>query len=305
MAKQAIKLLSIFLFVFLMQTASLCADTALREEVISDYDHALHVTEDLNIYEDDIFEIIPRLGQASEAIMADDYEKADALLSEINEDFETIRSSKPAQWKRALRLEWLEIYLDIFQKYAFLALLAYILVRFPYYRKQLRTDKISLKAKVILMLLTSSAAIFLSSFDLIKYGKSAWAFLDIQVVLVAVGGLLGGIGVGAGAGLLLACFRWIVNPDHLIYAVIIVGVGILAGFAAKRIKSYGDSYKIGAVVGALAGDVSRASDLCSSAWSIAYSSGFSKCRNSGFSGRVRRFYFLCDCLRRIERGSQA
>jgi len=92
--------------------------------------------------------------------------------------------------------------------------------------------------KLLLPFLAGGLAIFLSFFDLTRYGESAWSFFDIQVVLTAIAGMLGGFWVGFFSGLIAGAFRWMLKPDVFSYFWVVLGAGVLAGLFSGWIKNY-------------------------------------------------------------------
>ncbi|HTL46486.1 MAG TPA: histidine kinase [Verrucomicrobiae bacterium] len=217
------------------------------------YDKAVALAGELNVGEEDILHILPKIRMASQAMMNGEFSKADTILGEALEDLALINSQRPEHLQRTFRLEWLEIYREIIQKYAILALLAFLLIRVPYFRRMLHADRISVMGKVYLAMMTVITALFFSFFDVSRYGESAWAFFDIQVVLLAIGGLLGGLWPGVLSGFLVGAFRWVLNPELHVYFWIALAAGTLGGLGARSIRSFRNTAKAGLLTGAAAG----------------------------------------------------
>lgn len=227
------------------------ADT--KEEILAKYETAVQQAEDLHIYEDDTLQVIPKIRLAGNALLNDDAERASAVLNEALSDLKLLQSRKPSSLKASFRLEFLEIYADVLQKYALLVLLALAFVRWPYYRKMLKGDSLNPYGKILIALLAGLFSIFLSFFDFSRYGESAWTFFDIQVVTLVIGGLLGGVRAGVFAGALAGLFRWLLKPGFISYLLIVVGAGLLAGIFSKRIKNFRQSAKPAFVCGSVIG----------------------------------------------------
>ena len=223
---------------FLLGRLSLsAAETISRDEVLTKYEEVAHLTEKLNIHQEDVLQILPKLRLATSALFTENYLQANRFLDEALQDLSLINSQGTAHARRSFRLEWLELYWGIVQKFAIIALFAFLLVRLPYFRHMFCREHFPLISKIYLTLLLSVAAVFFAFFDVSRYGEAAWVFFDIQVIFVAAGGLLGGIWAGLMAGALVGAFRLILSPQFMFYALIILSVGIIAGFFARGIKT--------------------------------------------------------------------
>ncbi|MBI4115739.1 MAG: histidine kinase [Candidatus Omnitrophica bacterium] len=220
-----------------------------KEELLDKYEKAISLAEELNVYQEDILQILPKIRVASKALLRDNFEQANRLLDEALSDLNLLQAKRPRGIKAEVKLEWLEIYIEVLQKYAVLALLAYFLIRWPFFGKMLKTSLLSLNAKTLLSVFMSFFAILLSFLDFARYGESAWAFFDIQIVLITVSGLLGGAWAGLFSGMAVALFRWFLKPELPIYVAMAVAAGVLSGIFSHKIRNIQSSRKIGFGIG--------------------------------------------------------
>lgn len=244
---------------FLLLSMPVSAPAADEPAVLGRYDKMVDLAEEFRIFEEDVMNLIPRIKEVDGALLARDYDRAENLLEEIEMALEVLRRERENEMNRSFRLEWLEIYREIVQKYAVLALLAYFLVKLPYFRRKLAGDRMNVMARIYLAMLVAWGAIFFSFIDLSRYGDSAWAFLDIQLVLVAAGGLLGGLWCGLLAGGIVGFFRLVLKPDVLHYFALALAAGVLGGlmtYLRRFLKhTWSLSLACGLVIGLLHGTV--------------------------------------------------
>lgn len=236
-----------------MPAVLLAAAGPAKEKAIAKYKQAVDLAEKLNVYREDIFHVVPRIRLAGESLLRENYAQADQILGEVLEELRILEAKKPAEGYQAFRLEWLEFYREIIQKYALIALLAYLFIRIPYFRNMIRKGGFSLTGKIYLSLLIGIFAILFSLFDLVRYGESAWAFLDIQVVFLAVGGLLGGVLPGLFLGTVVGIFRWVIKPEFLVYFSVALMAGVLSGLASRRMTDFQKGPRLALGVGLLIG----------------------------------------------------
>ena len=223
-----------------------------KEEVIKKYERAIYLAEELNVYREDILHVVPKIRFAVQALLRDDFVQADRVLDRALDDLKIVEGKRPTRRQRAFKQEWLEIYLEIVQKYAVTALFAFLFVKFPLFRRMFRRERLTVVDKIYLTFTASAGALVFSFFDLARYGDSAWAFLDFQVVFLAIGGLIGGIWPGLFAGALVAAFRWSLKPAFLYVGVALLAGGV-SGFLSRRIKSFQATEKMGFAAGTLVG----------------------------------------------------
>jgi len=243
-------LLCLFLFSY---TAEALAEEVSKQAVLQKYEKTIKLAEELNVYEEDVHYVVPKIRIAYEALLENDFERADRVLNEALADLQLLEKLRPTRIQRALRLEWLEIYREIFQKFAVLALLAYLFARFPYFRKSIRTNRFTVMGRIYLSFLVAFGSILVSFIDLSRYGESALAFLNIQVVLLTVGGLIGGLGVGIFSSILVALFRLALASDFTLFLIIVLGAGIVGGVFSRWIQNYEAPAKMSLLAGSIVG----------------------------------------------------
>ena len=118
-----------------------------------------------------------RGGKADDPLL---FNEVDEVAQKVFADLELLKTQKPVSIKSRLKFAWLELYFDLFQKFIFLLLFAYCFVRVGYFNRMLHRNRLLPFGKVYIALLFSSVGIFLSFFDLVRYGASAWGFRRIE-----------------------------------------------------------------------------------------------------------------------------
>ena len=170
-----------------------------KEDVLSKYEKAITISEEMHLAREDVFHLLPRIRLAGEALLKNDFNRANTVLDDVLNELDLVRKNRPKELQSRFRLEWLEIYLGIFQWYAVLALLGLVFGR--WYRVKERFAKIPRKGAWRIAIIGSFLAVIFSFFDLSRYGESSWAFFDIQAVMAVLcgfwGGWTGGIVAGA------------------------------------------------------------------------------------------------------------
>ncbi len=232
---------------------SLSAGPAAKDEVISKYEKAVALAEEMHVYQEDIFHILPKIRVASQALLKEDLQQADRVLNEALSDLEALQATHSQGIRTNFKAEWLEMYLDVFRHYAVLALLAYLLVNWSFFKVMLKRKQIAPNGKLLLTVLVIFFSSILAIFDLSRYGESAWIFFDIQLVLVVVASLLGGFSTGFFSGAGILAFRWVLRPEVTPYFVVVIIATVLGGVFAQKIKSFQSSAKPGFLCGLLVG----------------------------------------------------
>lgn len=209
-----------------------------KKEVLARYENAIEEAEALFLYEEDLLKVLPRIRLTSSALMRDDLDHAAEVLEDVERDLKVLKTNQPRRFMERKKMEWLETYVDIFQKMAILGFLGYLFVKWPYYNCMLRRKRFTTAGRGYLVLLTAGLSILFSFLDLARYGESGWAFFDLQVVLVTLGGLLGGVSVGLAAAAIGGSFRLLLGAHFSIYLWMMLGIGALAGLFSRRISNY-------------------------------------------------------------------
>ena len=232
------KLLKSCLFLSVLFAFLVClipsGSAATKEEALSKYEKAITLSEEMHLAREDVFKLLPRIRLAGEALLQNDFNRANTVLDDVLSELYLVRRNRPKELQSRFRLEWLEIYLGIFQWYAVLALLGLVFGR--WFRARERLKSTGRPGAWRIAILGSLLAVVFSFFDLSRYGESSWAFFDIQVVLAVLCGFWGGWLGGIGAGILLAIFRWILKPGIWVYPAAVLIAGILGAFWGRRVK---------------------------------------------------------------------
>lgn len=229
------------------------SDPVNREEVLRKYQEAVDVAHAENVYQNDILKILPRIRNATKLLVQGEYEESSVLLDEILYDLKLVESQIPKQLHQAFQLEWLKIYRDVIQKYAVLALLAYFFIQVPYFRRMIRSESPAIMGRIYLTILFGCGSIFFSLFDLMQYGETAWAFLDIQVVFLTLTGLIGGFWPGLAAGFLVGVFRLVLSLHFWIYFLIAIMAGAVGGLFYRKMRNIAHAERVSFICGSLVG----------------------------------------------------
>jgi len=224
-----------------------------KEDVLAKYEDVIARADELNIYREDPSNLAPKIRLATHLILRDAFEEAAPVLDEALLDLQYLELIRPKRHNQVFRLEWLEIYLDIFQKFAILAFLAFFSIRMPFFYKMTKLNRATIMRKFYLTVLVVIFGIFLSLFDLKRYGASSWVFIDYHVIFVAIGGFLGGFWPGLLSGIAMGAFRWFIDPNILTSFGITITVGLLSALFShhfRHVKSLVIPFLVGVVAGA-------------------------------------------------------
>ena len=179
----------------------------------------------MHLAREDVFHLLPRIRLAGEALLKNDFNRANTVLDDVLNELDLVRKNRPKELQSRFRLEWLEIYLGIFQWYAVLALLGLVFGR--WYRVKERFAKIPRKGAWRIAIIGSFLAVIFSFFDLSRYGESSWAFFDIQAVMAVLCGFWGGWTGGIVAGVLLALFSLLLKPGAWVYPAVVLSAAVI------------------------------------------------------------------------------
>lgn len=195
------------------------------------------------------------LAPIHESLAVEDYDKAAILLNNLDAEIRKSRVNAKVNLDKETRLNWLESYFDLFQKFAILALIAFLLTQNTDWREALKTGTIPQRSRFIWVFLAVVLGSVLRIFDLSRYGDSVWAFFDIQVVFAALAGMMGGPVWGILGGAVMAVLRWFSMPGMIASPAVIFTASVCGVVFTKGMKDYTSSGKRGFFCGALAGFV--------------------------------------------------
>jgi LytS/YehU family sensor histidine kinase len=218
---------SLLLVFFVLQTPDSYAVS--KEDVLKKYERIIVRSNQMNISGYDLRGVTYKLKRVTEILVQNHFDEADQLLGEITKDFDGIEAQGPEQLQREQKLIWLEIFGDFIQQISIYILIVLILIRFGFLKASMLKRVSSWDAMWKLALTMTIAAIASASIGLIRYGQSSWSFVDLQVALVGISGLLGGARVGAITGIVNGLFRLVVVPGASVYFVIPIAVGLAGG----------------------------------------------------------------------------
>jgi len=222
----------------------------LKEDVSVRYKAVMESVEKQNFQSTASAEVNSRMRLVHQALSAENYVAAVSQLDQIDA---LIQSKNLGVISKETKLHWLELYLDLFQKIAVLALLAFFLTQPARWRTALKSGLISGSVRLTWVLLAVLFSMILRLLDLSRYGDSVWAIFDIQIVFTAILGLVGGMGWGLLGGAGIALLRWILKPEVLTAPLVILAAAVFGGMAAVGIKNYAQPGKRGFFCGAAAG----------------------------------------------------
>ena len=217
-----------------------------KEDVLKKYEQVIVRSNQMVIYGYDLRDVTFKLRRATNALVAAQYEQADAMLDEIKNDLRVVGARGPEQFRQEKKLAWIEAFGDFIQQFAIFVVLSLILLRLRLVKSSLAKLRRDFHTVWKLTLLFAAVSILGATVGLIRYGQSSWAFVDLQAVLVGIGGLTGGVWVGIAAGLLNGLFRFVVAPNAMIYALIPVAVGTAAG--SYRSWRHGRALRDGSII---------------------------------------------------------
>lgn len=244
---------------FVLFSSAVFAETSSQNSAYQKYEQALRASVQWELEEQETYGFLSKLHRAGTLLTEQQFDEAEEILQDLLLQMELVKNASPhkAKESRNFRLEWLEIFLEIFQKLALLALLAFALSRSALVRQNLQTRCWTFKSRLILGCVFLGMGCLSAVTDLAQYGKSGWSFLDLQVVLPVIFGLLAGFPSGIFLGALFAFFRFGIGIQEPVYGLMVLCAGIAGDGAAlfrnhwKRLKPL--SLAAGAAAGAVHG----------------------------------------------------
>ena len=225
---------ALFFCCFLVQTSSAEVD---KREVLRKYEYVIVRSNQMAIYGYDLLDVRFKLKKMTELLLTNQFTQANDILEEIQKDLKTIEAKGPTYLRRERKLAWLEIFSDLVQQAAIFSILALLLLRIPSVKRAVQSEQVPMKSAWKIALSFGGASFFCGVLGLIRYGQSSWSFIDLQVLLIGLSGLIGGIWTGIFTGLANSFFRVAVVPSMNVYVVLPLAVGLMAGVIHRLIKS--------------------------------------------------------------------
>ncbi len=222
----------LFLFFVLVSPSAFAAQ---KKETVSQY---LEVSAKLKRLQSQGYSVEPLLGELDQLIpfIADgNFEKAGKAIERLNTELEAERRRKLLPYGEKVRTEWLEIYSDIFQKFTFIILSAYLLIRqvwFRHFFTKIKSDRAQTQAFISVGVLTGLGAVA-AGLGYLRFGEADWAFLDLQVVFTILIGILGGSKFGMISAVFAGIFRWMIGSGRLAYFIILIAAGLIGSGVSK------------------------------------------------------------------------
>lgn len=245
-----------FLFLLIICFLMFRAETAFaveKQEVISQYEQAVSLAEELDVYQQDVLGVVPKIRLAGNSLLHDDLDRASRVLQEALSDLELIRNNRPNRFVRQWKLEWLEVLFDLVQKYALLVLLGLLFAKWNFFARMISSGRFTLIGSFYFLVLLSVVSIFFSLLDISRYGASAWAFFDVPLILTITGGWIAGPVIGALLGIVNGGFRMVLNIHFFSHFLFLTAAGLFAGLISKRLGKGVNSLKPAFGYGFLAG----------------------------------------------------
>jgi len=177
-------------FPFLLFSAHSVGFAATKEEVLEKYNQVIVRSNQMVMYGYDLQEVTYKLKHMTTVLLDNRFDQAEALLDEIEKNLKVIESKGPAYLQRERKLTWLEIYGDLVQQAAFLLVTVFFLFRFAFLKKIMLLARPGRLHGWYAVLIFSFTSVFLATIGVIRYGQSAWSFVDLQVLLIGISALL-------------------------------------------------------------------------------------------------------------------
>jgi len=228
-------LLASFFCLFLLMFVPPIGLCAVSDEVSGQFQELSILTRQFQNRGYNTEEIANRLDQTVALISNQQFDEAGQLLGQVEEDLKSLGRSKPLPYGERIRIEWLEVYGDIFRKFAFIILTAYFLIRLKRFRDIFtRHEPHEIrKQRLLLLFVFFTLGAVSAGLGFIRYGESDWHFLDLQLVYTTLCGLIGGSVTGGICGLLGGLFRLFLKAGNLSYFFILAGAGLIGGWIAR------------------------------------------------------------------------
>lgn len=253
--------LRIFLFGigFALIVQNLQADSPAKPELVAKYDQIIALSQQLNLGNQDLSDILPDIRNISQMLLEGQWDEADALMDQTLKKLDELRSRRPFELQIKTQTAVLSIYVEIFQKYVLLALLAFLCAIPSAFRKILKIGKTTPMQQLLMTVVIVIFSSLFSYYDYVRYGFSGWGFFELSSVLVMIAGILTGLWGGILTGILAGGFRWFLDPQAFVFVFTIAAAGLLGGFFSSwchGVQKIGTRSLItGMVFGAMQGTV--------------------------------------------------
>lgn len=223
-------------WVFLFLLIPALGRAAMKDETLQKYERVISKSNELNLYGYDLKQVTLKLKQMTDYLLNDNDRDATRMLDEIQGELEKIEQKGPEHLRRERELAWLEIYGDFVRQFAIFVVLSFLILRFGCVKRNLAVSNPPGPDTWKMILVFTLAAAFSGTLSFIRYDQSSWAFIDLQVLLVAAGGLLGGLWVGFFAGVLNFLLRYMMVPEMNLNILYPCVAGTVAGLCCSEIS---------------------------------------------------------------------
>lgn len=227
----------IFTLFFCFSPAHLISGQVEKNEVLRKYEYVIVRSNQMALYGYDLLDVRFKLKKMTELLLANDFVRANDMLEEIQRDLKTIETKGPAYLRRERKLAWLEIFGDLVQQAAIFSILALLLFRIPAVKNTVQNERVHFESIWKTAFFFGVGSLFCGALGLIRYGQSSWSFVDLQILLVGLSGLVGGVWTGVLTGLANSLFRLAVVPSINLYAALPLAAGMLGGLFCQFRKT--------------------------------------------------------------------
>jgi LytS/YehU family sensor histidine kinase len=210
-----------------------------KDNVLKQYEKMIVRSNEMNVAGYDLHPITFKLKQVTELLIQGRLERASMLLTDMDRELQVIKAKGPEHLQREKRLAWLEILGDFIQQLAIFVVISFMLLRSRLVKTCLSNHLKGIRPLFWFVGFFSAAAILGAVIGFIRYGQSSWSFMDLQILFIGIGGLLGGFWVGVLSGILNGALRWLIVPGPNVYGFVPIAVGVVAGilYHIKRNRS--------------------------------------------------------------------
>ncbi len=197
------------------------------------YEQAMMQAGELNVFEYDMRQIVPRLQSAAEAVLKEDFSSANRILDETEMELGRLEKQRKKPLNSFFHDQGLEIFRDLIFKSCLLAILGYGFAQLRFGKRIFAVKDLPLIQRFYILILCAGTAFLITAPDFYDYGESVWAFLDIQLVFINLASILGGPLTGFLMGVLMAGYRMMLSFKFGNYAAIALAAGILGVFLSR------------------------------------------------------------------------